>query len=363
MAQVFAGRYELLSPIAQGGMGSVWRVRDLRDDTIRAAKLLGQRDAGSLLRFMREQSTRIHHPHVVTPLSWAGEDDQVLFTMPLLRGGSVATLINDYGPLPEPWVRVVLDQTLAGLDAIHAAGVVHRDIKPANLLLEPTGPGVPHVRVTDFGIAVPLDEPRLTAPSTALGTRGYMSPEQSQGADPDPRQDLYAVAVTGLEMLTAIRPPVPDDAVPSTRLGALLRRVAEADPAQRPDDAAGFRELLAEAAPERGWEPGEIEVFDHFGPDRTSAQPLEPAPRTDDLAATRASTRRTPDATAPDATARAAGDETAAATAPLTQAAAPGPADAAHGSGQAAGPSSAWPIVALLVVGLLLLGVGGLILM
>lgn len=87
MGEIFARRYELLDPIADGGMGSVWRVRDHQDGDIKAAKLLRQRDASSLLRFMREQSTRIHHPHVVTPLSWVGEDDAVLFTMPLVHRG------------------------------------------------------------------------------------------------------------------------------------------------------------------------------------------------------------------------------------------------------------------------------------
>lgn len=355
MAQVFSGRYELLDPIAEGGMGSVWRVRDRRDGAIKAAKLLGQQDAGSLLRFMREQSTRIHHPHVVTPLNWAGEDDQVLFTMPLLRGGSVAMLVSDYGPLPEQWVRVVIDQTLAGLGAIHAAGVVHRDLKPANLLLEPTGPGIPHVRITDFGIAVPLAEPRLTAPFTTLGTRGYMAPEQERGADPDPRQDLYAVAVTGLEMLTAVRPPIPDGAIPGTALGELLRAAADPDPERRPDDVATFRALLAEAVPDRGWEPGEIEVFDHFG-----AGLVGPATgiATGELPTTQASAVRTAAASDPETNAATEAGPTEAVTTPTARATAAIP-TARPEPRQAA----AWPIVALIVVGLALLAVGGFILM
>ncbi|MEZ0577358.1 serine/threonine-protein kinase [Nocardioides sp. MH1] len=263
MGEVFARRYELLEPVADGAMGSVWLVRDHTDGDVKAAKLLRQSDAGSLLRFMREQSTRIHHPHVVTPLSWVGEDDAVLFTMPLVRGGSVATLIGDWGPLPEAWVIAVLDQTLAGLEAVHAARVVHRDVKPANLLLEPTGRAAPHVRLTDFGIAAPMDEPRMTHAAVSLGTPGYMAPEQRAGADPDPRQDLFAVGTVGLEMLTGHRPPFEADEIPRTPLGDLLVAARSPDPAGRPPSAAALRARLSAIAPST-WQPGEVEVLDQF---------------------------------------------------------------------------------------------------
>jgi len=261
VGELFAGRFELLDPIADGGMGSVWRVRDHRDGQIRAAKLLRQVDASSLLRFMREQSTRIHHPHVVTPLSWAGEDDRILFTMPLLRGGSVATLVTDNGPLPEPWVAVILDQLLAALEAVHAAGVVHRDVKPANILLEPTGTAPPYARLSDFGIAAPLDQPRLTGTSMAIGTPGYMAPEQALGSDPHPAQDVYAAGTVGLEMLTGRRPPFTGTALPDTPLGLLLQEARAQDPAARPG-VAGLRERVRAFLPAR-WEPGHVVVRDH----------------------------------------------------------------------------------------------------
>lgn len=275
MGEVFANRYELLDPIADGGMGSVWVIHDRKTDTILAAKLLRHSDASSLLRFMREQATRIHHPHVVTTMSWAGEDDTVLFTMPLIRGGSVDTLIGDWGPLPETWVTTILDQTLDALDAVHTAGIVHRDVKPANLLLEPTGQEPPHVRLTDFGIAAPLDQPRLTMAATAIGTPGYMAPEQRAGEGPDLRQDLYAVATVGLEMLLGHAPPFATHEIPDSPLAQLLVRVRSEDPDDRPTSAAQMRTELAAVAP--AWEPGEIEVLDHFtdrDPGRTpSAQP------------------------------------------------------------------------------------------
>jgi serine/threonine-protein kinase len=257
MGEVFAGRYELLDPIATGGMGSIWRTLDRQDGQVKVAKILRQSDAASLLRFVREQSMRIDHTHVVTPLSWAGMDDRVLFTMPLVRGGSVADLVREHGALPLRWVALLTDQLLQALEAVHGAGIVHRDVKPGNLLLEPTGLGVvPHLRLTDFGIAAPLDEPRMTRASMAIGTPGYMPPEQWHGADPDPRADLYAVGRVAWEMLTGRKPAPGAEVTPAEAAeadgdphrAALLRLVEaatrpEAD--DRPTDAATMRRDLA----------------------------------------------------------------------------------------------------------------------
>lgn len=289
MGEVFARRYELLDPIAEGGMGAVWRVRDQQDGGVKAAKLLRHSDAGTLLRFMREQATRIHHPHVVTPLSWVGEDDTVLFTMPLVRGGSVANLVGDWGALPPIWVATIVDQALSALEAVHTNGVVHRDVKPANLLLEPTGRERPHVRLSDFGIATSLDQPRLTSGASAVGTPGYMAPEQRTGADPDPRQDLYALATVGLEMLVGQAPPFPDDLHPTALVG-LLVEARNPDPTRRPASATAFRAALADAVPDLAagtWDPAGVEVLDQYATHEAPPAPaistrptivLEPAP-------------------------------------------------------------------------------------
>ncbi|MBA2464894.1 MAG: protein kinase [Nocardioidaceae bacterium] len=145
MGEVFAGRYELVDVLDAGGVGTVWRAWDHRHACYVAAKVLRQSDGDSLLRFVRETSRRIQHPHVVTPLGWAGEDDRVLFTMPLVRGGSLAALLGDFGALPVGWAAELLRQSLSALEAVHAIGLVHRDVKPANLLLDATGSGLPHM--------------------------------------------------------------------------------------------------------------------------------------------------------------------------------------------------------------------------
>jgi serine/threonine-protein kinase len=268
-----AGRYLLIDQIGAGGMGSVWRVRDLRMKQLLAAKVLGSHDSGMLLRFVREQSVRIQHPHVVAPTGWAAEDDKVIFTMDLVRGGSVATLLRDHGPLPESYVAVVLDQTLQALAAVHAAGVVHRDLKPANLLLEPTGTRRPHVRLGDFGVAALSDDVRLTRVPGAVGTEGYMAPEQARGAAPDPRQDLYGLGVAGIQMLTGL-PPHQQYAVPAGRLQPLLAALTEPDSGKRPASAAAALGLLRRIGvpPGAPWQadPDPPEVVDRLAEPRRS---------------------------------------------------------------------------------------------
>ena len=267
MGEVFAGRYELLELIGQGGMGSVWRVHDRRSDRIVAAKVLRQSDAASLLRFVRETAFRVQHPHVVTPLGWVGEDDRVLFTMPVVDGGSVSTLVGDNGPLPAPFVAEILRQLLDALAAVHASGIVHRDVNPANILLAATGSDRPHIYLTDFGIASELDGPRLTETHMALGTRGYMAPEQGRG-ELATASDLYAVGAVAGHMLTAqsptgvgprafARPP----GVPDAMWGLIMELLAE-HPAQRPVSATVARHRLE--IPELAWTPeasGEVTVL------------------------------------------------------------------------------------------------------
>ncbi len=282
MGEVFAGRYELVDLLDEGGMGTVWRAWDSRDDVYRAAKVLKQSDSASLLRFVRETSWRIDHDHVVTPLGWAGEDDRVLFTMPLVRGGTVAMLIKDYGPLPPRWVITLLDQLLQALTAVHRVGLVHRDVKPGNLLLDATGTERPHLRLTDFGIAAAIDDPRMTRVGEVIGTPGYLAPEAAAGADPDPRQDLYAAGLVALELITGakispLRPEVPS-AVRDSPLGDLITALLTIDPAGRIDSSDQARAELAKLT---WWgDPGDgIEVFDHLAPLPPGWGPDGPATR------------------------------------------------------------------------------------
>ncbi|MFI9050527.1 serine/threonine-protein kinase [Streptomyces sp. NPDC053427] len=282
MGEIFAGRYELIDPIGRGGVGAVWRAWDHRRRRYVAAKVLQQSDAHTLLRFVREQALRIDHPHVLAPASWAADDDKVLFTMDLVNGGSLAHLIGDYGPLPPRFVCTLLDQLLAGLTAVHAEGVVHRDIKPANILLEATGTGRPHLRLSDFGIAMRKGEPRLTETNYVVGTPGYFAPEQMLGAEPDFPADLFAVGLVALYLITGTKPdsealvrhfaergiPNAPEGVPEP-LWQVLAALLHPDPESRFKTATGARKAVLSAAemlPDTTIEEEIVEVFDHIGP-------------------------------------------------------------------------------------------------
>ncbi|MFJ3306025.1 protein kinase [Streptomyces sp. NPDC086549] len=282
MGEVFAGRYELVDPIGRGGVGAVWRAWDHRRRRYVAAKVLQQRDAHSLLRFVREQALRIDHPHVLAPASWAADDDQVLFTMDLVAGGSLVHLVGDYGPLPPAFVCTLLDQLLSGLAAVHGEGVVHRDIKPANILLEATGTGRPRLRLSDFGIAMRLGEPRLTETNLVVGTPGYLAPEQMMGAEPDFPSDLFAVGLVALYLMEGAKPdakalvqyfaehgtPGAPKGIPDP-LWQVVATLIQPDPQARFRTATGARKALVSAMellPEPGPDDELTEIFDQLGP-------------------------------------------------------------------------------------------------
>ncbi|MFD5557949.1 protein kinase [Streptomyces sp. NPDC127068] len=295
MGEVFAGRYELVDPIGRGGVGAVWRAWDHRRRRYVAAKVLQQSDAHTLLRFVREQALRIDHPHVLAPASWAADDDKVLFTMDLVAGGSLAHLIGDYGPLPPRFVCTLLDQLLSGLAAVHAEGVVHRDIKPANVLLEATGSGRPHLRLSDFGISMRKGEPRLTETDYVVGTPGYFAPEQMLGAEPDFPADLFAVGLVALYLLQGAKPDAkaliehfaahgtptaPRDV--DEPLWQVVAGLLQPDPQARFRTATGARKALVSAAemlPEPGPDDELVEVFDQIGPLPTGFGPEGPEVR------------------------------------------------------------------------------------
>ncbi|MFJ1590337.1 serine/threonine-protein kinase [Kitasatospora albolonga] len=282
MGEVFAGRYELIDPIGRGGVGAVWRAWDHRRRRYVAAKVLQQSDAHTLLRFVREQALRIEHPHVLAPASWAADDDKVLFTMDLVSGGSLVHVIGDYGPLPPRFVCLLLDQLLSGLSTVHAEGVVHRDIKPANILMEATGSGRPHLRLSDFGISMRKGEPRLTETNYVVGTPGYFAPEQMMGAEPDFPADLFAVGLVALYLLQGKKPdsqalvehfashgtPSAPDGIPEP-LWQVLAGLLQPDPQARFRTATGARKALTAAVemlPEPGPDDEPVEVFDQIGP-------------------------------------------------------------------------------------------------
>jgi non-specific serine/threonine protein kinase len=226
------GRYEILAPLGAGGMAEVYRARDPRLGREVAVKVLPDccADPAARARFEREARAvaGLSHPGIVAVHDVGVEGDIPYLVCELLAGESLAARL-ERGPLP---VAEVLDLGLELAQAVAAAherGVVHRDLKPSNLFLTPEG-----VKVLDFGLATlgatargpddatgELPVVTTTTPGMAVGTVGYMAPEQVRGEEADPRADLFAVGAILYESLTG-RPPFARSTVAGT-LGALLR--------------------------------------------------------------------------------------------------------------------------------------------
>ena len=204
---VIAGRYEVQVEIGSGAFATTWRGMDRRLGRLVAIKILHAQfahDPAYILRFEREAhaAASVSHGNVVDIYDFGRQDDLLYIVMQYVAGEDLKHLIVRERVLPPEWAREIVLQILAGLGAIHAAGIVHRDIKPQNVLVGNDG----QVRVADFGIARLDDRSDLTTAGTAFGTAAYMAPEQADGRDVGPWTDLYAVGVVLYELLTGTLP-------------------------------------------------------------------------------------------------------------------------------------------------------------
>ncbi|GIF53224.1 serine/threonine protein kinase [Asanoa ferruginea] len=260
-----ADRYEIAEVVAKGGMGVVWRARDLRLGRAVAVKLVAGEvlaDPTVVARFDREARTvaRLNHPNIVAIYDVGTDGDDSFLVMELVDGSSLATVIGD-GPLPVGETLDIATQACHGLAAAHAAGVIHRDIKPANLIRTPAGV----VKVCDFGIArlaQAAGQARLTGTAVAMGSTSYMAPEQINGGSVDARADLYGLGCTIYAMLTG-RPPF----VGESPLAVVHQHVTAAPPdlrTARPDVPAALAalvdELLAKSPDDRPGDAGAVAV-------------------------------------------------------------------------------------------------------
>lgn len=212
--------YEILGLLGHGGMGVVYRAKQISLGRIVALKTV-MANPKSLpnrpSRFEHEAQTvgKLLHPHVITAYDFGRTGSRYFFAMELVEGEDLARRIGGAGPLSEFVTWSLIRQAATGLAHAAEFGVVHRDIKPANLLLvnPPTGyplpKNVPMVKIADFGLALindADDHTRFTTDNSAVGTPNYMAPEQLAPGDIDHRADLYALGATAYHMLAG-RPP------------------------------------------------------------------------------------------------------------------------------------------------------------
>ena len=268
--RMLGNRYELLLPLASGGMGRVWRARDVLLERPVAVKVLRQEltgDATFRARFRAEaqHTAALHHPNVASVFDY-GEvevDGECLayLVMELVEGEALSTLLEREGRLDPARTLDVLRQTAAALAAAHAAGLVHRDVKPGNVLVGNDGT----VKIADFGIAWSASSAPLTGTGQVVGTAHYLSPEQADGAKASPASDVYSLGTVAYECLAGRRAfdgensvqialkqireqpePLPADVPQGIR--AVVERAMAKDPALRYADGAALRDAVEAVA-------------------------------------------------------------------------------------------------------------------
>src|SRR5262249_35934046 len=261
-----SGEYEILEEIGRGGMGVVYKARQVRAKRVVALKMIlsgAHAGAAELGRFRTEAEAvaRLQHPHIIQIYEVGEQDGRPFFSLEFCPGGSLDRKLAGT-PLPPREAAALVEKLTLGIQAAHTKGIVHRDLKPANVLLAEDGTP----RVTDVGLAKKPGGVGQTAPGAAMGTPSYRAPEQGsgQGKQVGPAADVYALGAILYECLTG-RPPfrgptpldtllqvVADEPVPPARLQSRVPRDLETiclkclqkDPYRRYASAADLAEDL-----------------------------------------------------------------------------------------------------------------------
>jgi serine/threonine protein kinase len=218
--------YEVCELIGQGGMGIVLKAFDEKLHRVVAVKVMAPALAASPLgrkRFVREAqaAAAVRHEHVIDIHAVEDAGPLPYLVMEYILGVSLEDRIRRAGPLALKEVLRIGMQIAQGLAAAHAQGLVHRDIKPANILLEN---GVERVKITDFGLARPVDDGSMTLPGMIAGTPQFMAPEQARAGAVDRRADLFSLGSVLYKMCTGQPPFASGDPI------TVLKRVCEETP-------------------------------------------------------------------------------------------------------------------------------------
>jgi eukaryotic-like serine/threonine-protein kinase len=220
---VLAGRYEILQTLGEGGMGAVYKARDLELDRMVALKVIRPelaRNPAIIDRFKKELllSQRVTHRNVIRIYD-LGEGDGVKFiTMEFVEGEDLRTLIHERKKFPPEEAVGIMEQICLALDAAHQVNVIHRDLKPQNVMRDKTG----RILVMDFGLARTFEGDGMTQTGALVGTMEYMSPEQALAKELDQRSDIFSAGLIFYELLSGQMPYRAESA-----LASLIRRTQE----------------------------------------------------------------------------------------------------------------------------------------
>jgi serine/threonine-protein kinase len=263
VGDLLGDRYRLDEPVADGGMGEVWRATDVslgRTVAVKVVRPALSTDPGFDARFRAEarMMAALTHPNVVnvydygrSPLDTGGS--VAFLVMAYVDGEPLSRRITDAGRLSIAETMSIVAQAADALHAAHMHGIVHRDVKPANLLVQPNGA----VKLVDFGVARSPSVTQITTANAILGTAMYMAPEQASGRPVSPATDIYALGAVAYHCLAghppftgdgpleiALRhvsdepPPLPGDVPPAAQ--TMVARALAKDPADRYPTAAAF---------------------------------------------------------------------------------------------------------------------------
>ncbi len=209
--QLFNGRYQVIERLAAGGMGVVYKAREIMLNRVVAIKMLQMNNATevSVRRFQQEAQALagLNHPNLVKVFALGVTDfGQPFMVMEFLDGIGLDALVRDNGRLPVERALSIFDQVCCGLEYVHDFGILHRDLKPSNIMLSGAEQ---KVKLVDFGIAKIMDKTAtkaLTQTGEVFGSPLYMSPEQARGMPTDARSDIYSLGCVMYELLSGVPP-------------------------------------------------------------------------------------------------------------------------------------------------------------
>ena len=220
---VLGGRFEIQRLLGMGGMGAVYKARDMEVERMVGLKVIRPDLAGNpaiLARFKQELvlARQVTHRNIVRIYDLNEADGVKFITMEFIEGEDLRTILTRHGKLTPDEAVSIITQVCSGLAAAHAEGVIHRDLKPGNIMRDASG----RVVIMDFGLARSVQGDGMTQTGMMIGTMEYMSPEQAMGKDLDARSDQFAVGLILYELLTGFMPYQADSAIAS-----LVKRTQE----------------------------------------------------------------------------------------------------------------------------------------